>query len=114
MEIKQIYDDVDCYEVRDLLDEIKKGYSVFLMNDPDISMINGGYTQYAKDEEGYYLFSEGQNWRDQEKTYKSKKDMLRLLQKALDYVEADFDKYEYDTEDTNACYITINAEDNEQ
>ena len=35
--------------------------------------------------------------------------MVRLLQKALSHVEADFDKYEYDTEDTNACYITIDT-----
>lgn len=111
MEIKQIYDNTDCYDAEDLLKEIKSGNSIFLMNDPDICMINGGHTQYSKDSEGFFIFSEGQNWRDQEKTYKSKKDMLRLLQNALDHIKADFDKYEYDTEDTDACYITIDTDE---
>lgn len=113
MEIKQIYENASMYEAKDLLDEIKSGYSIFLMNDPDIAMINGGNTQFSKDDkEDFFIFSEGQNWRDQEKTYKSKEEMLRLLQKALNHVDSDFDKYEYDTQDTNACYITIDA-DNE-
>ena len=67
LEIKQIYDNVDCYEAKDLLNENKSGNSVFLMNDPDICMINGGHTQFGKDSEGFFIFSEGQNWRDKRK-----------------------------------------------
>jgi len=110
-EIEQIYGNVDCYEAKDLLNEIKSGNSVFLMNDPEICMINGGHTIYGKDNEGFFTFSEGTNWRDQEKSYYTKEDILGLLQEALSLVEADFDKYGYDTKDTNACYITIDTKE---
>jgi len=111
MLIKSIYDDVDIYDPEDLMKEIDEGHLVFLMNDSDISMVNGGNTEYGKDEDGYYQFSSGQNWRDQEKTYHSKEKIIESLKEAIENVLKDFEKYEYDTEDINVCYITIEQKD---
>jgi len=102
-----IYENTDCWSAEDLLEAIDDGKKVIICNDPKISMVNGGNTLCSKDEEGYFIFSSGQNWWDQANTYISQERMLKRLQKALESVEADFNKYEYDTEDTDYACIQI-------
>jgi len=103
----EIYDAINIYDVDDLLEEIENEKHVRIENDPSISMCNGGHTDFWKTENEYRMFSEGQNWNDQEETIISLDTLKRLLQQAIENVAADFEKYEYDTEDRTICAISI-------
>lgn len=107
VELMNIYDDIDSYSGNDLLEYIDDYLIVILHNDPKINMVNGGSTIYYKTNDNYFMFSEGQNWRDIEETLLDKDMLVKFLEKAIEAVEDDFEKYEFDTTDTNCCWISI-------
>jgi len=113
MIVKTIYDDVDCYDIEDLINEIKIARIVVLKNNPRISMANGGDTSFYEENGDFYSFSSGQNWSDQARQHLTREEMIERLQEALDGVADDFEKYAYDTRDSNACYLEIHEREKE-
>lgn len=112
-ELESVYEEIDCWSTENLLNKIDDNLLVVLINDPEICMINGGQTEYAKDKEGYYNFSWGSGWRDQVRTYISKDKMIEYLERAIKSVEQSYDEYGEDTVDTKAAYISIQEKESE-
>lgn len=89
--------------IDEIMDEINNGNQIVICNDPKICMINGGSTSVWKKNNDYLIFSEGQNWRDQENTEISEEKLRKMFEEILEEAEKEREDHEdfseFDEED---------------
>ncbi len=80
--------------VDEIMDEIDNGFEIVIHNDPKICMVNGGSTSVWKKNDEYLIFSEGQNWRDQENTEISEEKLRKMFEEILSEAESEREGHE--------------------
>lgn len=70
---------------------------LYIQDDIDICMINGGNTRLRKlSDDCYELFSSGLNWRDQEVTFKDRKYIIHKLYRNRKSINREFKNLQHE------------------